>query len=443
VLLRLSSYHTNKTPELACITFATISTYSNIFSSRRSAVAMLSVIIAGEAIFLLPFVLPRIFRPTVLAVFDITNVQLGSFFAVYGLVAICAYLFGGPIADKFPANKLMATALVLTGLGGLSLIADPSIADLKLLYGFWGLSTILLFWAAMMRTTRLLGGQMQGFAFGLLDGGRGLTAALIGSLGVYVMSRFLPTEVSNASPAELEDALRKVIMIFAGFVFVASALVLYTLRSVEQITASDTDKITWARVQEVAKLPAVWLQALIILCAYSGYRVTDGFSLLAQDVLGYDDVDAAWIGSLSLWLRPIAAITAGLLADRLQTSRMILTCFSLMIIAGLVLGFGPIDMYPGAIVGMAIVSTSLAVFAMRGLYFAIMGEGKIPLHVTGTAVGIASIVGYLPDIFMAPLMGYFLDANPGVTGHRYIFLSLVAFATAGFLATLVFRKIHR
>jgi len=43
----------------------------------------------------------------------------------------------------------------------------------------------------------------------------------------------------------------------------------------------------------------------------------------------------------------------------------------------------------------------------RGLYLAIMGEAKIPLAVIGTVVGLPSVVGYLPDVFMALLMGCF------------------------------------
>jgi uncharacterized membrane protein len=52
---------------------------------------LISLILAGEAIFFLPFVLPRIFRPTLLAVFEINNTELGSFFSVYGVVAMVSY----------------------------------------------------------------------------------------------------------------------------------------------------------------------------------------------------------------------------------------------------------------------------------------------------------------------------------------------------------------
>jgi hypothetical protein len=59
------------------------------------------LILGGEAVFILPFVLQRTFRPTFLETFAITNTQLGSCFSVYGIVALFSYLFGGPLAGNF------------------------------------------------------------------------------------------------------------------------------------------------------------------------------------------------------------------------------------------------------------------------------------------------------------------------------------------------------
>ena len=72
---------------------------------------LLLVILAGESVFILPFVLSRVFRPTVLDAFGLDNVQLGLCFSVYGVVALVSYLFGGPLADRYPPRKLIAMAL--------------------------------------------------------------------------------------------------------------------------------------------------------------------------------------------------------------------------------------------------------------------------------------------------------------------------------------------
>jgi len=70
-----------------------------------------------------------------------------------------------------------------------------------------------------------------------------------------------------------------------------------------------------------------------------------------------------------------------------------------------------------------------------------MQEGYIPLALTGTAVGLISVVGYTPDIFATPLIGYLLDQYPGMLGHQYVFMILVLFSILGLLASLRFAKL--
>ena len=100
----------------------------------RQALVMAVLVVAGEAVFLLPFVVARVFRPTFLDVFDVTNFQLGTAFALYGLVAMASYFLGGPLADRFSARRLMTLALVATACGGIVFTASPSLTVLTLLY---------------------------------------------------------------------------------------------------------------------------------------------------------------------------------------------------------------------------------------------------------------------------------------------------------------------
>jgi hypothetical protein len=85
----------------------------------------------------------------------------------------------------------------------------------------------------------------------------------------------------------------------------------------------------------------------------------------------------------------------------------------------------------------------MCIFALRGLYFAIMREGKVPIAYTGSAVGLVSAIGYTPDVFMGPLMGYLLDGSPGPIGHQHVFWAVFGFALAGLLASLRFTRLAR
>jgi MFS family permease len=181
-------------------------------SAFSRAAAMTALIAAGEAVFFLPFVVARVFRPTLLDVFGLTNLELGTAFSIYGVVAMASYFLGGPLADYFSARKLMAAALAATSLGGAVFATIPSARSLVILYGFWGATTILLFWAALIRATREWGGEQgQGRAFGILDGGRGLFAAALASVSVAILAALLPADVDSATMAQRADALSRII----------------------------------------------------------------------------------------------------------------------------------------------------------------------------------------------------------------------------------------
>ena len=408
----------------------------------RHYLAIVALIMAGEAVFFLPYLTVRLFRPTVLLVFEITNLELGIAFSLYGAVAMVSYALGGPLADRYAARTLMSVALAVTALGGLYMATIPSLQMLTLLYGFWGLTSILLFWAALLRATREWGGEANlGGAFGLLDGGRGLFAALMGVFGYALFSSLLPEDLSTATFEHRTQAVRQVILLLTSATFAVSLLVWFSLPSGIASNGGDSRSISLGDITRVLRMPAVWLQALIILCAYVSYKSLDNFALYAHQVMGFDEVRSAGVMSGVMWLRPVACIVAGLLADRTSTISMTLLCFFLVMAGSAALASGLVQLAPAVFFLVSLSSAAVGIYALRGLYFAIMGRARIPLAYTGTAVGIVSTIGYTPDIFMGPLMGYLLDSAPGARGHFHFFWVVSGFSLFGLLATGVFAKI--
>ena len=402
---------------------------------------MLMLILAGEAAFLLPFLPARVFRPALLDVFGITNLQLGTAYAVYGGVAMLAYISGGPLADRFGPRTMLVLALLSTAAGGVVLAGKPSFATLTLLYAYWGVTTIALFWAPLIRATREWGDDYaQGKAFGLLDGGRGLLAAATASVMVMVFAALLPAEAGDATLAQRTAALRQAMLVLLAVTLTIALLLWFTLPRANGHKDGTPHRLSVHGIVKVVRLPAVWLQALIILCAYVGFRSIDDFSLYANEVLGRDDVAAADVGTLSLWVRPLAAVTAGFLADRYGSGRLTMLSFALLFAGSTMLASGALAGNYAGLFLLTIACTSLGIFALRGLYFAIMQEARIPWAVTGSAVGFVSLIGYTPDVFMGPLMGYLLDNSPGVAGHRQVFLVVAGFALAGLVASAAFNR---
>lgn len=414
----------------------------------RRGLILLALIAAGEAVFFLPFVLARVFRPTLLDVFGITNLELGTAFSLYGVVAMVAYFAGGPLADRYSARRLMALALLATGLGGIVLAGFPPPRTMNVLWAFWGMTTVLLFWAAMIRATREWGGQSrQGRAYGFLDGGRGLLAALVASVSVAVFAALLPGEASSATPEERAAAFRGVIWVFTaitlGIAVLVWILVPDSTPGREAGDPEDAQKLSLSGVKAACRMPAVWLQAIIVVCAYTGYKATDDFSLLSRDALGFDDVQASGIGALSFWIRAAAAVAAGYLGDRIDASRVIVWGFAILIGGCLLIASGVLVPGPAWKLIATIVTASVGIYALRGVYFALLAEGAVPLAYTGSAAGVVSVLGFTPDVFMGPLMGALLDNSPGLPGHRHVFAAVAGFGAVGLLAALIFRRVTR
>ena len=81
--------------------------------------------------------------------------------------------------------------------------------------------------------------------------------------------------------------------------------------------------------------------------------------------------------------------------------------------------------------------TFAAVYALRGVYFALLEETKIAGSLTGTAVGMISLIGYTPDAFFNSIAGRVLDASPGLNGFQNFFLMLAFITLIGMIATMM------
>lgn len=413
-------------------------------TKKQPLYVILLLILAAEAVFILPFVLQRIFRTTFLESFSISQIEIGSVFSVYGIVALVSYLFGGPLADKFKPHILMSIALILTALGGFYLSTYPTLYNLHMLYGFWGFTTIFLFWAAMIKATRIWGGSnKQGIAFGFLDGGRGLVAALFGSVGVIIFSLFITKDIELTSIEERQAAFKEVIRYSSIAVMIIGFIVFFFLRLKEEEPLeleNDIKLLTLDNFKIVIKYRAVWLLMIIILCAYYGYKMTDLFSQYAEQVMGYNKIEAAKVGTSLLYMRPVIGVVIGLLADRTRASLWIVIGFLIMTATSLIFYLGIIDDSKTLLFILSIGTMALGVYSARVLYFATLEEAKIPIAVTGTAVGFISIVGYTPDIFAGLVMGYFLDANKGPIGLQHAFGIMGIFTLVGLIASYMFYR---
>ncbi len=147
-------------------------------------------------------------------------------------------------------------------------------------------------------------------------------------------------------------------------------------------------------------MPAVWFLSIVIMAAYSAYWGSYYFTPYATDVFRMSLVFGGAIGVGKMWIKPFPALGAGFLADRFGPSRTVAWSFVILIFSFCAFVFSPGKPELVSILIINTIIASLAIFAVRGVYYAMIEKGGVPLALTGTATGIVSVIGYTPDIFM-------------------------------------------
>ena len=301
---------------------------------------------------------------------------------------------------------------------------------------------LFLFWGALIRATREWGGNStQGLAFGVLEGGRGLVAALIASLALAVFRVVMPANVALASDEVRRAGMQSIILVYTAAAFLAGTLTWFTVPVPEAATSRSRHPLRG--MARVLRRPVIWAHAAVIVCAYCAYKGLDNYSLYAVQVLGMDEVRGAALATWGSWIRPVAAIVAGLAADRYNAAQSIGVAFAVLAVSWAVLGIASPDPAAMNLVYLNLAVTFFAVFALRGIYFALLEENRTPPYLTGAAVGLVSLVGYTPEIFFAPITGRILDANPGLVGFQHYFLFLAGIMALGILVVMVLLRLRR
>ena len=391
----------------------------------RRWMVMTILCFSGGIIFMLPF-LREVYYIPVQEAFGYDNTEMGVHISVFGFVSLLTYFPGGWMADRFSPRKLMASGLLGMGLGGLYFATFPSFYAGVAVHAFWGGCVSLVFWAAMIKATRNWASSgEQGRAFGILESGRGIAEVLSSTL-------FLAVFAWLGSTAQ---ALSQVINLFAGTNILLAVLAWLILDDVVEQKDDAGEKVGLEEVIMVLKMPVVWLIAIVVMTAYSAYWGSYYFAPYASDAFGLSVVLGGAVGVGKMWLKPFAAVAAGILADKFGVSKTVFITFLV-----LSAGFAVFGILPGGeswlimmLINAAIVSA--AIFALRGIYFALLEEGGVDAAVTGTAAGVISAIGFTPDVFMPLVGGVLLDAYPGAEGYRYFYLFIAMLCGVGTFAS--------
>lgn len=400
----------------------------------KKYLAIVILAFTGSAIYLLPYV-KYVFYDAQIEAMGISNAQSGMLLSVYAMGCMALYIPGGILADKISAKKglifsLLGTSAV-TVIYGLTLSYKVALIAWFLL----ALSTGFVFWTALMKTISMIGkSDEQGRMFGIYYACYGVFASIFNFV----------TLKANKLGATTKQGFVYVVLSYAVITAIAAFLVFTFIPNDDkkEVTKSNDDKKGKFDINQVVSLlknPIVWVFSFVIFAGYSLYSMSSYFTPYLTNVIGVSAEQSGMLSIIRTYLFQVLAPIGGYFADKIfkSTSKWFMLMFTGLGIFYLGIIFLPAGASVGLVTALSLVPGALSML-VYGIVFSIVGETKIPLSVTATAIGIASIIGYAPDLFMSTLFGTWLDKY-GNAGYNIIFTALAVIAAVGFFCALYIR----
>lgn len=403
-----------------------------LLSSRSTALRSYSqlalIIVAAGAIYPLLY-LRQNFELSILEAFNISQTQLRYCSSILGFIFMVIYIPSGWLADRVSSRKLLAFSLLATGLLGIWFSTMPSYTSLLIIYGAWGLTTGLTFWSAQIKLVTMLAKKdQQGRFFGVLDGGRGLVEALLATLAVALFAYVLGHESGS-----ITLALQQVIYLYIGVLLIIAPLTYWLLDDLETEPGEsiDTQKTVLRNdIMAVIKRREIWLCAICIACGYQLFYATYSFSAYLQQHFGLTAVMVGTITVAKLWMRPIGGIAAGFIGDWISPEKVLSILLALASISLTMMAFLPASAAT-VVMLMLVLLIGLLTYAVRGLYWATLGGCDVPNNIKGLAIGIISMIGYLPELYLPLLSATLIEQYPDGLGYKIYYLILSVFGLFG------------
>lgn len=345
-----------------------------------------------------------------------SNTQFGMSMSLFGTFAAILYIPGGWIADRVSHRLLFTYSSIGCGLLGFWLSSSPSFISTMIIHGLWAITNIGMFWPTMTKAISLLEEKDgQGKIFGLFEGIRGVFVLL---MWLGLMQIF--EKLGGIQGVIIALSVLSILCGIISFFFMAD--------NVEKGTTSQQSAFKDMII--ALKTPSAWAVAGVIFTIYAAYSSSSYMQAYGQNILGMSAVAAGYVGILRKdVIRLIGAPLSGFISDKLLGGKctLLIGIFDILFIISLIaLLLTPVGVEYTVISVVIMIISSFAIYGMRGMYYAIIGEIGTPKNIYGAVAGFAMFVGFLPDAFNATLCGYWLDTYEGALGYRYIFYYMLA-----------------
>ena len=375
------------------------------------------------------------FYDQMIAAMGCTNAQLGSLMTYYTIALTISYLPGGWIGDKFnPKPVLLASIFGQAILSFLFMFTYQSYTMAVIIWCLMALTGGFAFWPSLMKGIRMTGtDEEQGRIFGIFEALNGCASLLLSFIMLGIMA--------IAGAGDLVTGFKSAVACMGGLSIVSGLLILVLMPKDATYGATEEEKAATITVRDYIdtfKIPGVWIMAILVWCYVTVSAVASYLTPYSTNVLGMSAVLAASIGTIRTYgCRLIGGPLGGFLADKAFHSvskEQVLGQLACLVTLGIFL------IIPSGINGTVLVVLLLlvgvAMFLCKGTYFSVQPELGIPTTVSATAVSIATLIGYLPDMFVHTMFGNWIDTY-GNAGYSRIIMYGVGTCVLGAVAAII------
>lgn len=394
----------------------------------------LIICIGSEAIYFMYAIKSVLYSPY-RDMLGLTDTQLGFVLSMMGMIAFFGGIPSAWVLNRFSARKLMSINLVITGLTGFYLVSGSvTYAGMLVVGVIWGFSMEAFYWGAVTKGIRCLApDDKQAIAFGTMEFTRGLVNFFLNAFAVGLFA-YMGSQIVG---------VQRALAIVAGFLIFMGILTWIMLKEEDFLkseTATGKNKESLQAVIQCLKIPQLWLIGFMGMGVYATYIGVTYFLPFLEEVMLVPVTLVAVFGIVSSnWVRMISGPTSGFLANKMFSSSASLMRI-LFLVGVIVMGIiivvpkTPAMIWP---VTILLIVLQVAVYMLRGIYYAPIGECGIPKEVSGAAMAVAILMIQSPMLWGFATYGSILDSFPRQQAYTVIFAIMMALYGVGFIASSI------
>jgi NNP family nitrate/nitrite transporter-like MFS transporter len=325
-------------------------------------------------------------------------VQLGVIWGIIPLGGTFVVLFGGLLADRFGAKRILTIGCLLTGLAGILRGVSDSFITLTLTMFLFGLLMTIV-GPSMIKTLSMWFTKGLALANGIFS--------MAMAVGFMVGSMISATVLSPAL-----GGWRNVLFFYGAFALISGILWFFSRSMPDDAAASDAEPAAVPfkkSIAHVVRIKRVWLLALIMMGQIGCVQGALGYLPMYLRDIGWSEATAD--GSVTLFhaASMIGTVPITLLSNKFHSRTPIL----FIAVLATAIGVGLLAISGGPLVWAAVFIAGIVRDGFMAISTTMIIEtGGVGALYAGTAIGMGQTVNRIGEAFSPPIGNSLAAFNP-------------------------------